>query len=143
MVNRPLADVRRELKRVVHHLVEAASDAAILLSMPGIGGGELAALLAEGSAAVRRWDYAARAVVRRRLAAHGRLRETPPCGLVWPLNGSWSANADIRLRRPGSSAPYVPGVIYDPGGLSDPDRNTPKIEIRRISDLQTLGSHEP
>ena len=34
-----------------------------------------------------------------------------------------------------------PGVIYDPGGQPR-DRNTPKIEIRRISDLQTLGSHE-
>ena len=111
--------------------------------MPGIGVGEFAALLAEGSAAVRRRDDAARAVVQRRLAAHGQLREAPPCGLVWPLNGTWSASAGIRVRRPRSSAAYVPGVIYDPGGLSDPDRNTPKIEIRRISDLQTLGSHEP
>ena len=34
-----------------------------------------------------------------------------------------------------------PGVIYDPGGKPR-DRNTPKIETRRISDLQTLGSHE-
>ena len=34
-----------------------------------------------------------------------------------------------------------PGVIYDPGGQPR-DRNTPKIETRRISDLQTLGSHE-
>ena len=36
----------------------------------------------------------------------------------------------------------APGVIYDPGGLYDPDRNTPKIEIRRISDLEILGNHE-
>ena len=34
-----------------------------------------------------------------------------------------------------------PGVIYDPGGKPR-DRNTPKIETRRISDLQTLGSHD-
>ena len=34
-----------------------------------------------------------------------------------------------------------PGVIYDPGGRPR-DRNTPKIETRRISDLQTLGNHE-
>ena len=37
-------------------------------------------------------------------------------------------------------------VVYDlgagPGGLPR-DRNTPKIETRRISDLETLGNHEP
>ena len=30
----------------------------------------------------------------------------------------------------------------DPGGLPR-DRNTPRIETRRISDLETLGNHEP
>ena len=43
---------------------------------------------------------------------------------------------------PRCSATYVPGVIYDPRGRYDPDRNTSKIEIRWISDLETLGSHE-
>ena len=43
---------------------------------------------------------------------------------------------------PRCSATYVPGVIYDPRGRYDPDRNTSKIEIRRISDLEILGSHE-
>ena len=32
-------------------------------------------------------------------------------------------------------------VTYDPGGRPR-DRNTPKIETRWISELQTLGSHE-
>ena len=43
---------------------------------------------------------------------------------------------------PRSSATDVPGVIYDPRGRYDPDRNTSKIETRRISDLEILGSHE-
>ena len=40
---------------------------------------------------------------------------------------------------PRSSVTYDPGA--SPGGKPR-DRNTPKIETRRISDLQTLGSHE-
>lgn len=70
LVHRPLADVRRQFERVVRQFVEAApvdetdspadadpdpSDAAILLSMPGIDAGVVATL-----------------VVQRRLAAHGR-----------------------------------------------------------------------
>ncbi|MCY3843159.1 MAG: hypothetical protein OXH69_06410 [Acidobacteria bacterium] len=40
----------------------------------------------------------------------------------------------------GISVAYDLGA--DPGGLPR-DRNTPKIETRRISDLETLGNHEP
>ncbi len=98
--------MRRQLDQSVHQLVEASpadetdsptdadpdpSDAAILLSMPGIGVGVLATLLAEGSDALRRRDYHAlrclcgvapvtkrsgkSLIVQRRLAAHGQLRE--------------------------------------------------------------------
>ena len=74
LVNRQLDHVRGQLEEVVHRLVEAApagetdssadtdpdpSDAAILLSMPGIGVGVLATLLSEGHDVLRRRDYAA------------------------------------------------------------------------------------
>ena len=78
LVNRQLAHARSQLDRLVHQLAEAAPaedpdahaesepepsppppDAAILLSLPGIGTGVLACLLAEGSDALRRRDYAA------------------------------------------------------------------------------------
>ena len=36
----------------------------------------------------------------------------------------------------------IPRVVDDPGGLPR-DRNTPRIETRRIPDLETLGNHEP
>ncbi len=102
---RQLDHVRGQLEEVVQRLVEAVSagetdspsdteadpsDAAILLSMPGIGVGVVAALLSEGNDALRRRDYAAlrclcgvapvtkrsgkSVFVERRLAAHG-LRE--------------------------------------------------------------------
>ena len=52
---------------------------------------------------------------------------------------------DLDTEAPRETTPLLghcaPGVIYDPGGKPR-DRNTPKIETRRISDLQTLGSHE-
>jgi len=70
---------------------KALPDAAILLSLPGIGAKVLAALLAEGSDAVERRDYNAlrclcgvapvtrrsgkSMIVTRRQAAHGRLRD--------------------------------------------------------------------
>ena len=75
LVNRQLDHVRRHLDGLVHQLAEAAPaddpnasmedgpsskeppDAAILLSLPGIGTKVLATLLAEGSDAVRRRDY--------------------------------------------------------------------------------------
>ena len=76
LVNRKLDHARQELDRLVHQLAEAAPadcpdaaaeedpdsstqqpDAAILLSMPGIGTGVLAALLAEAGEAVQRRDY--------------------------------------------------------------------------------------
>lgn len=76
LVNRQLDHVRHQLDGMVRQLAEAApedetaeadpaasakpSDAAILLSLPGIGVGVLATLLARGSDAVRRRDYAAR-----------------------------------------------------------------------------------
>ena len=72
-------------------LSKAPPDAAILLSLPGIGTGVLATLLAGGSDAVRRRDYNAlrclcgvapvtrrsgkSLLVTRRLAAHNRLRD--------------------------------------------------------------------
>ena len=78
LVNRQLDRAHRQLDRLVHQLAEAAPvddpdastedgpasskeppDAAILLSLPGIGTKVLATLLAEGSDAVRRRDYAA------------------------------------------------------------------------------------
>ena len=109
LVNRQLAHARSQLDRLVHQLAEAAPaedpdapaesepepsppppDAAILLALPGIGTGVLACLLAEGSDALRRRDYAAlrclcgvapvtrrsgkSLLVVRRLAAHDRLR---------------------------------------------------------------------
>ena len=52
---------------------------------------------------------------------------------------------DLNVEAPRETTPLLghcaPGVIYDPGGKPR-DRNTPKIETRRISDLQTLGSHD-
>ena len=72
LVNRQLEHVRRELDGLVHQLAQAAPthdpnastedepsstkppDAAILLSLPGIGNKVLATLLAEGNDAVRR-----------------------------------------------------------------------------------------
>ena len=110
LVNRQLDHARRQLDRLVRQLAEPASaddpdasagaepwlskaplDAAILLSLPGIGTGVLATLLAEGSDAVRRRDYNAlrclcgvapvtrrsgkSLLVTRRLAAHNRLRD--------------------------------------------------------------------
>ena len=106
LVNRQHDHVRGQLEELVQRLVEAApagetdssadteadpSDAAILMSMPGIGVGVLATLLSEGNDALRRRDYAAlrclcgvapvtkrsgkSVFVERRLAAHGRLRE--------------------------------------------------------------------
>ena len=109
LVNRQLDQARRELDGLVHRLAEAAPaddpnasaedepsskalpDAAILLSLPGIGAKVLATLLAEGSDAVRRRDYNAlrclcgvapvtrrsgkSMIVTRRLAAHDRLRD--------------------------------------------------------------------
>ena len=110
LVNRQLDRARRELDRLVRQLAEPAAtddsdasaeaepgssnaprDAAILRSLPGIGVGVLATLLAEGSDAVRRRDYDAlrclcgvapvtrrsgkSLFVTRRLAAHNRLRD--------------------------------------------------------------------
>ena len=110
LVNRQLAHVRSQLDRLVHQLAEAAPaddpyapaetvpapspappDAAILRSLPGIGTGVLATLLAEGNDALRRRDYDAlrclcgvapvtrrsgkSLLVVRRLAAHDRLRD--------------------------------------------------------------------
>ena len=109
LVNRQLDHARRELDRLVHQLAEAAPadapnastedepssteppDAAILLSLPGIGTKVLATVLAEGGDAVRRRDYDAlrclcgvapvtrrsgkSLIVTRRQAAHNRLRD--------------------------------------------------------------------
>ena len=110
LINRQLGHARRQLDRLVGQLAEPASaddpdtpaeaepassppppDAAILLSLPGVGTGVLATLLAEGSDALRRRDYEAlrclcgvAPVTRRsgksllvtcRLAAHDRLRD--------------------------------------------------------------------
>jgi len=110
LVNRQLQDAERQLDRLVHQLAEAAPaddpdapatddpepptplpDAAVLLSLPGVGTRVLATLLTEGSDAVRRRDYGAlrclcgvAPVTRRsgksvfviqRRAAHDRLRE--------------------------------------------------------------------
>ena len=76
LINRQLDHARRQLDRLVRQLTEAApadastasveaepassktpADATILLSLPGIGTGVLATLLAEGSDALRRRDY--------------------------------------------------------------------------------------
>ena len=76
LINRQLDHARRQLDRLVRQLTEAAPadastasveaepassntpvDATILLSLPGIGTGVLATLLAEGSDALRRRDY--------------------------------------------------------------------------------------
>ena len=109
LVNRQLGHARRELDRLVHQLTDAAPvddanaspegepsskkprDAAILLSLPGIGTKVLSTLLAEGSDAVMRRDYDAlrclcgvapvtrrsgkSMIVTRRQAAHNRLRD--------------------------------------------------------------------
>ena len=109
LVNRQHDHARHELERLVHQLADAApaddanaspedessskepADAAILLSLPGVGTKVLSTLLAEGSDAVGRRDYAAlrclcgvvpvtrrsgkSMVVTRRQAAHDRLRD--------------------------------------------------------------------
>ena len=109
LVKRQLEHVRRELDGLVHQLAQAAPthdpnastedepsstkppDAAILLSLPGIGNKVLATLLAAGNDAVRRRDYDAlrclcgvapvtrrsgkSMIVTRRQAAHDRLRD--------------------------------------------------------------------
>ena len=144
LVNRQRDHVRRQLDRMVHQLVEAApsvetdspadaepdpSDGAILLSMPGIGVGVLATLLAAGSDAVRRRDYDAlrclcgvapvttrsgkSLLVQRRLAAHGRLREGPPStGLVWPPSATRCATARIRRCAPAATGTHAPCVRW-------------------------------
>ena len=64
-------------------------------------------------------------------------------GIPTPTRSCVTSTSRRRARRPGSSATY--DAAYRPGaspGGKPRDRNTPKIEIRRISDLQTLGSHE-
>ena len=109
LVTRQHDHARHELERLVHQLADAApaddanaspedessskepADAAILLSLPGVGTKVLSTLLAEGSDAVGRRDYAAlrclcgvvpvtrrsgkSMVVTRRQAAHDRLRD--------------------------------------------------------------------
>ena len=103
LLNRQLGHSGRQLDRSVRQLVEAAPgpdsggsadeppDAAILLSLPGIGTRVLATLLAEGSDAVRRRDHGAlrclcgvapvtrrsgkSLLVTQRRAAHHRLRD--------------------------------------------------------------------
>ena len=110
LLNRQLHHADQQLDRLVRELAGAAPadgpstsaeddpvspaetpDAAVLLSLPGIGTRVLATLLAEGSDAVRRRDYKAlrclcgvapvtkrsgkSLAVERRLAAHGRLRD--------------------------------------------------------------------
>ena len=110
LLNRQLHHADQQLDRLVRKLAGAAPadgpstsaeddpaspaetpDAAVLLSLPGIGTRVLATLLAEGSDALRRRDYHAlrclcgvapvtkrsgkSLVVERRLAAHGRLRD--------------------------------------------------------------------
>ena len=109
LVNRQLDHARHELERLVHQLADAAPaddanaspedessskeprDAAILLSLPGVGTKVLSMLLAEGSDAVGRRDYDAlrclcgvapvtrrsgkSMIVTRRQAAHNRLRD--------------------------------------------------------------------
>ena len=128
LLNRQLAHADRQLDRLVHQLAEAAPaadpnastedepassaerpDAAILLSLPGIGTRVLATLLAEGSDAVRRRDYDARRclcgvapvtrrsgktlLVTQRRAAHNRLRTLSSIGLASPSNAIRSATA--------------------------------------------------
>ena len=109
LVNRQLDHARHELDRLVHQLADAAPaedadaspegepsskeppDAAILLSLSGVGTKVLSTLLAEGSDAVGRRDYDAlrclcgvapvtrrsgkSMIVTRRQAAHDRLRD--------------------------------------------------------------------
>ena len=110
LLNRQLHHADEQLDRLVQELAEAAPvdgpgasaeddpespaeapDAAILLSLPGVGIRVLAMLLAEGGDAVQRRDYKAlrclcgvapvtkrsgkSLFVQRRLAAHGRLRD--------------------------------------------------------------------
>ena len=110
LLNRQLDQADRQLNRLVHQLIEAAPaadpdaptedepasstappDAAILLSLPGVGTRVLATLFAEGSDAVRRRDHDAlrclcgvapvtrrsgkSLLVTQRRAAHGRLRD--------------------------------------------------------------------
>ena len=141
LVNRQLNDVRRELDRLVRQLAEATPadaadastedepassteppDAAILLSLPGIGTGVLATLLAEASDAVQRRDYDAlrclcgvapvtrrsgkSLVVTRRLATHARLRDA-----AVPLGPRRRANV-IRSqpRQVSGAAPSAPAV---------------------------------
>ena len=104
LVNQQKVDARRQLDGLVRQLAEAApadepnaseetepTDATILLSLPGIGTGVLATLLAEANDVLQRRDHAAlrclcgvapvtrrsgkSLVVSRRLAAHDRLRD--------------------------------------------------------------------
>ena len=109
LVNRQHDHARHELERLVHQLADTAPaddanaspedessskeprDAAILLSLPGVGTKVLSTLLAEGSDAVGRRDYDAlrclcgvapvtrrsgkSMIVTRRQAAHNRLRD--------------------------------------------------------------------
>ena len=71
---------------------------------------------------------------------------------IWPVNGAGVERgrvreAGVRVPGPGGGARDDQGrssttLGAGPGGLPR-DRNTPKIETRRISDLETLGNHEP
>ena len=99
LVNRQLAHARSQLDRLVHQLAEAAPaedpdapaesepepsppppDAAILLSLPGIGTGVLACLLAEGSDALRRRDLRRASLSLRSGAGHPAFGQEPARG---------------------------------------------------------------
>ena len=133
LVNRQLGHARHGLDRLVHQLADAAppddanaspedepsskepSDAAILLSLPGVGTKVLSTLPAEGSDAVRRRAYgpfrclcglapvARRSgksmILTRRQAAHERCVTPPTTGPASPPNASRSATTGTRSLR--------------------------------------------
>ena len=170
LVNRQLNDVRRELDRLVRQLAEATPadastedepassteppDAAILLSLPGIGTGVLATLLAEASDAVQRRDYDAlrclcgvapvtrrsgkSLIVTRAVWPPMRDCATPPTtGPASPPNVIRSATPSIRRYAPAVTDTRAPCARWPTACSTSPARccATASVSTRTVSGL--------
>ena len=149
LVNRQLNDVRRELDRLARRGDSGGCGGrvhaeATPLSLPGIGTGVLATLLAEASDAVQRRDYDAlrclcgvapvtrrsgkSLIVTRRLATHERLRDAASTGPASPPNVIRSATPSIRRCAP---------------AVTDTSRPTRPLVQRHPSPLGVASTHSP
>ena len=130
LINRQLGHARRQLDRLVHQLAEAAPaedpdapaetapapsplppDAAILRSLPGIGTGVLATLLAEGNDALRRRDYdALRCLSGWRRSPGVRARACSWCAVWRPTTGCATPPTTGLASRPTATRSAAPSI---------------------------------